>query len=681
MKRVKTRIYLFIVVGLCWVLVIAQHPTKENHGIDVSYMDMTIKPCADFFHYANGSWIKQAQIPEDYSIWGMVWEVRERNKKILSNILEDVTKRSDWPEGSIQQKISDFCASGMDEAAIEKAGLSPLASDFERIKSMQTKEDLAAEVGRLHSESIFPCFNFFLAIDDKQASSYICQIWQGGLGLSRDDYIKEDDHTRALRTAYRLHVTRMFELLGEEPQTAIKNAEIIMTMETRLAKVSMTNVEMLDPNALYNKMSREQLLNEAPGFDWKTYFDAVGLPATEKYLLVQNLTFLRELGVMSKSLPLAQWQVYLCWHFINNLAPYLNSALVNQDFQFFHKTLNGTQQISPRWKRIQQSLREAMGMAVGRMYVEKVFSPVAKQKALELVKNIRAALRDRIVQLEWMTAPTKQHALKKLDAIVAKIGYPDKWQDYSKLEVDRGPYVLNVRRARAFDFKQNMDLLGKPVDRTKWWMTPETLNARYSQSLNSICFPAGILQPPFFNVEADDACNYGAIGTIIGHEITHGFDDTGRLYDAEGNLRDWWTPEDAKAYEARTEPFIKQYEAYKPLPDMAINGKLTLGENIADLGGLKIAFLAFQKSLEGKPRPTAIDGFSPEQRFFISFAQLYRRIYRPERLRRLLESDYHSPGQFRVNGPLANFPEFYKYFGCTEKDPLWNTMNRRPEIW
>ncbi len=681
MKRVKIRLYLFLILGLCWALVIAEQPSKKNPGIDVSYMDMTVKPCADFFHYANGLWIKQARIPEDYSIWGMVWEVRDRNRKILSNVMEDITKRSDWPEGSIQQKISDFYASGMDEAAIEKAGLTPLVSDFERIRRIQTKEDLAAEVGHFHSEYIFPCFEFYLWVDDKQASSYICQIWQGGQGISREDYIKEDDHSRTLRTKYKQHVTRMFELLGDEPQAAKKNAEIIMDMETRLAKVSMTNVEMLDPEAIYNKMSREQLLKEAPGFDWKTYFDAVGLPATEKYLLVQNPAFVRELGVMSESVPIAEWQAYLRWHFINNLAPHLNSSLVNENFQFFHTILNGTQQIAPRWKRVQQSLRDALGMAVGQIYVEKVFSPEAKQKALELVKNIRAALRDRIGQLEWMTAPTRQHALKKLDSIVAKIGYPDEWQDYSQLEVDLGPYVLNVRRARAFDFKQNMDLLGKPVDRTKWWMTPETLNARYSQSLNSICFPAGILQPPFFDAEADDACNYGAIGTIIGHEITHGFDDTGRLYDAEGNLRDWWMPEDAKAYEARTEPFIKQYEAYKPLPDMTINGKLTLGENIADLGGLKIAFLAFQKSLEGKPHPPMIDGFSPEQRFFISFAQLYRRIYRPERLRRLLESDTHSPGQFRVNGPLANFPEFHKHFSCTEKDPLWNTMKPRPEIW
>jgi putative endopeptidase len=485
-------------VGICIALlygflVIAEQPQKSKPGIDVSLMDLTVKPCVDFYQYANGSWLKQAQIPKENSLWGMVNEVVLRHQRTLSHILKEIVERSDWPHGSIQQKISDFYASGMDEEAIEKEGLKALDSSLKRIQNIRTIKELIIEIGHLHAENIFPCFSFYLAIDEKHASSYICQLDEGGLALSRDDYLKEDDLSCQLRKNYLKHVAHIFELVGDSAKTAENNAKAVIIIETELAKVSMTNVEKREPLALYNRMSREQLMNMAPGILWESYFDTLGLQSSESHFQVSNPKFFQKLSAMFKSISLDDWQIYLRWHLIHNLAPFLHSSIVNEDFHFFQTILNGTQKILPRRKRVNQSLRDALGMAIGQIYVKKVFSQRAKKKVEEMARNIRAVLRERIKKLEWMTASTKQHALKKLDAMVIKIGYPDKWTDYSKLDINRKSYVSNVRRARAFEFKWQMDLLGKPVDRTKWWMTPDQIGARYLSGLNSICVPAGIL--------------------------------------------------------------------------------------------------------------------------------------------------------------------------------------------
>jgi len=673
----------FLAAGLCLAAAVMAAPEAAKHGVDVSYMDTSVKPCDDFYRYANGAWLKTAQMPKKNYRWGMAQEVRERNTQIQVDLLQQLAGRGDWPRGSLQQKIGDFYRSGMDGTAIEKAGLNPLASRFARLQSMRTPGDLAAELGRLHSEFINPCFSFDIGTDDKNSSSLITYIQQGGLGLpDRDNYLEVDDKTKELLKKYRQHVVLMFELLGDGSETAGRNAEAVLAIETHLAKASLPQTAWDDPKSIYNKMSRAQLPKEAPGFAWEEYFKAISLPDTETDLMVQPLSFFREFAAMAAGVPLADWKAYLRWHLIHSLAPYLSETFAGQDFQFFSRTLRGIQEPAPRPERVQREiLNSTLDMAMGRLFVERAFNAETKARVTEMIRNIISALRETILELDWMSESTKTNALKKLEVMVVKVGYPERWRDYAGLEIDGGPYVLNVLRGNAFEFQRRMAQLGKPVDRSQWQLSPAVLNAYCHPWTNEVCFAAGILQPPFFDPEADDASNYGAIGSIIAHELTHDFDAGGRQYDETGSLKDWWTEEDSKAYEDRTAPFVNQYDAYKPLPDKAIDGKLTMNENIADLGGLKIAFSAFKKSLAGKPRASLIDGFSPEQRFFISFAQLYREIDTPEYRRRRLEGDNHSPSKYRVIGPLANFAPFHEIFGCQKGDPMRPADEPRPAIW
>jgi len=676
-----TRSYsMLLSLGLIANGLVGQEAPKP--GLRPADINTSIKPCEDFFEYANGTWLKTTQIPAEYPMWGAFMEIRERNLETLKGLLSEVSARKDWPKGSIQQMVGDFYATGMDETRIEQEGLKPLRPEFQRIEKIRNPRDLAQAIARLHRRCSAPAFGFGVGQDDKESTTYIAQLGQGGLGLpDRDYYTQDDDKSKQLRAQYQAHVARMFELLGDKPEQAQANAKTVMELETRLAKASMTKVEQRDPNAIYHKFTRQELARKAPGFPWEAYFQGIGLPAAETRLLVRQPAFFKELGAMAKSVPAARWKTYLRWHLIHDNAGELNKAFVDENFAFFGKTLNGTKEMSPRWKRVQNATDNLLGEALGRLYVEKAFKPEAKQKALDLVANLRAALKERIEVLDWMSAETKQKALVKLASFAVKIGYPDTWRDYSKLEILPQPYVLNTIAATEFEFQRGLAKLGKPLDRSEWFMSPATVNAYYNPSLNEIVFPAGILQAPFFDAAADDAVNYGGIGMVIGHEMTHGFDDEGRQYDAEGNLKDWWTAEDVKAYESRQEMVVKQYEAFEALPGLKLNGKLTLGENIADLGGLKIAYAAFQKSLEGKPRPALIDGFTPEQRFFLGYAQSWRFMAREETARMRVVTDPHSPARFRVIGPLSNLPEFFAAFGCPEGVAMVRPKEQRPTIW
>lgn len=655
----------------------AQQPA---HGVQPSNLDTSVKPCEDFFRYANGEWIKKNPIPADQTRWGAFNELNENNRKILREILEEA-RSAKAPKGSAQQKVGDFYASGMDEAAIEKAGLAPLQPLMDQIGSLRSAKELAHEIAALHIQGVSAGFNFGVDQDDKDSTRYIAQFGQGGLGLpDRDYYTRTDAQSAELLAHYQAHVAAMFQLLGESEAAAKADAQVILKLETRLAKASMTQVEQRDPVAVYHKMTPAELQATAPGFPWTAYFKGIGMKE-QASLLVRQPEFFKEFGKMAKGVPVAEWKTYLRWHTLRTYAGGLPDRFGQASFDFYGKTLHGAKQRQDRWKRVQSATDEILGELVGQIYVAKVFSPSAKTKMVELVGNLKLALGERIQGLPWMSEDTKKQALKKLASFGLKVGYPDKWRDYSKLEITRNGYLGNVLAGARFEFNRNLAKLGQPMDRTEWWMKPQTVNAYYSPTMNEIVFPAAILQPPFFDPKADDAVNYGAIGMVIGHEMTHGFDDQGCQYDASGNLKNWWTDADKKAYASRTDLVVKQYAAYEALPGLNLNGKLTLGENIADLGGLKIAFEALKKQWTKTGKPGPIDGFTPEQRFFLGYAQAWRFHAREEAVRVQVQTDPHSPAKFRVNGPLANLPEFFEAFGCGEGTSMNRPAASRPTIW
>jgi putative endopeptidase len=665
--------------GLMTCFLGAQAPAV--HGIHVADFDTAVSPCQDFFQYANGGWLKATPIPGDQSTWGGFNEVEERNNIILKQILEETSASGTAaPKGSVPRMVGDFFAAGMDTKAIDKAGISPLKAELARIEALKDAKGLAQELGRFHLEGAGAGFGFSVGQDDKESTAYIAQLSQGGLGLpDRDYYFKDEDKSREIRKQYRDYLASLLTLAGEKPALAKAHAAIVFEMEKRLALASMSRVEMRDPQAIYHKLTLAELRAQAPEFNWDAYFATVGFKGQDK-LLVRQPGFFKELSAMAKDTPMAQWKIYLKVHRLNSAASFLSEPFEKARFGFYSATLSGTKEMAPRWKRVLRVTDGALGEALGQLYVARAFTPKAKARAKELVANVRAALKERIRNLDWMTEPTKQAALKKLDGFMVKIGYPDTWRDYSALPVDRHSYLANVSRSNTFDFQYNLGHLGKPVDRAVWDMTPPTVNAYYNPLLNEIVFPAGILQPPFFDAEADDAVNYGAIGMVIGHEMTHGFDDEGCQYDADGNLKDWWTDSDRKAYASRTDLVVKQYDLLETLPGVNLNGKLTLGENIADLGGLKIAFAALQKSLEGKTT-APIDGFTPAQRFFLGYAQCWHFQAREETARMLAVVDPHSPAKARVNAPLANLPEFAEAFGCKAEGPMNRPAATRPAIW
>jgi len=651
------------------------------HGFDTSNLDRSCQPCKDFNEFANGGWMKKNPIPPAYAEWGRFNELAEQNREVLRRILEQAENNPKVVKASNEQKIGDYYASCMDEEKIESEGIRPLTPELERVGRIGDLHYLEVEVARLHGYRIPALFGLFAGQDFKNSKEVIAQAVQGGLTLpDRDYYTKDDPKSKEIREAYLKHVGKMFELAGDDPASAADEAKTVMKIETSLAEASLTRVERRNPEANYHKMTVAELKELAPHFDWTDYFKRIGLQGISS-LNVGQPDFFRAMDRELTAVPLSDWKTYLRWHLLNAAAPSLSSKFVEEDFDFNGRILTGAKEILPRWKRCVAGTDRALGEALGQFYVEQNFTPQAKARAQEMVQNLVAALRDDLATLSWMGDATRQRAIAKLDAFAKKIGYPDKWRNYEALQINRGPYLENVIRANEFESKRNLGKIGKPLDRTEWGMTPPTVNAYYNPSMNEIVFPAGILQPPFYDPQADDAINYGGVGAVIGHEMTHGFDDQGAKFDAEGNLEDWWTPSDLKNFKARTECVVNQFNGYVVEDSLHENGNLVVGESVADLGGLTISFAAFEKSLQGKPRPKSIDGFTPEQRFFLGWAQVWAENVRPEYERLMVNTNPHPLGRFRVDGPLSNMPAFAQAFGCKAGDPMVRPPEERCQIW
>ncbi len=650
-------------------------------GFDPANMDTSVSPCADFYQYAVGGWVRRTTIPPEYGKYGVDQEVGERTAALLKEILERAAADRAAPKGSERQKVGDFFGAGMDEERIEAEGAHPLKPFLRQIAAIKDRSALAAEIALLQAIGTNAPFLLEVGPDDRDSARNILQVSQAGLGLpDRDYYVNPEKASQALRRAYVAHIARMFRLLGDADSAANRNARTVMRLETQLARASMTRDETDDPVATYHKLTRSGLSMQVPGFAWNAYFGALGLDAQEA-VVVRQPAFFRELGLMAQNVPLHEWKIYLRWHLVRATAVYLSSPFEREAFAFNGKMLQGIPAPPARWKRVLAETDVALGEALGNLYVERAFGPRAKQKALELVANLRAAFRARLERLEWMHPTTKAHAVAKLDAMRVKIGYPDPWRDYSGLHITRTGYLRNVLAARSFEFRRHLAKAGKPVDHAEWAMTPITNNAYYEPTLNELVFPAGVLQPPFFDPEADDAANYGNIGATIGHEMTHGFDDGGRQYDAQGNLTDWWTADDAKAFTERAAVLVGQFDAFEPLPGLHINGSLTLGENLADLGGLAIAYDAFQVAQKRTPGANPQGEFTPAQRFFLNYAETWRFKLREETLRARLLTDEHAPPKYRVLGPLPNLPEFAAAFSCQPGDAMVRVPTERVSLW
>lgn len=655
---------------------------QEYTAIDASTFDSTYRAADDFYEFINAKWISNNPIPATESSWRAFEVVDDSVRNKLRKLLEASAAAKDAAAGSSTQKVGDFFATGMDSAAIDQAGISPLKPWFDSINAFNTTDDVMRFTAQSNLVNSTALLAVYVDQDQKNSKNYILYMPQTGISLpDRDYYFLTDAKSVQIREAYLKHISKYFTLMGTDQATADKHAATIMSIETNLAKASMTRVEQRDPYATYNKKSTADLKKEYPGISWDVYFKALDLKPMDSLVVNQPL-YLKQVSNALKTVPVADWKTYYTYQVINSAASNLSSDYANEDFNFYSKTIRGIEQMDPRWKRIQDLSNLCLGELVGQEYVKSNFSPESKARMMELIQNLIESYSERIAKIDWMTDSTKQYAQKKLDGLMIKVGYPDKWRDYSSLVIDKGPFILNVARSLEFEVRRNLNKLGTPVDRSEWFMNPQTVNAYYNPTNNEIVFPAAILQPPFFYPDGDHAINYGAIGAVIGHEITHGFDDQGRQYDADGNLRDWWTKSDGEQYEARTKLITEQFNAYSPIDSFYINGELTQGENIADLGGLTIAYYAYKKAKPMNRQDTmTIDGMTADQRFFISFAKVWAGSFRPEEQKRRLVMDPHSPGKYRVIGTLSNMPEFYQAYGIKEGDKMFRSEAIRGKVW
>ncbi|HEY8023790.1 MAG TPA: M13-type metalloendopeptidase [Burkholderiaceae bacterium] len=658
----------------------ATAPTALVSGIDQKNVDNAVRVQDDFYMHVNGTWIKNNEIPADKSAWGSFYELRDNSLTQLRTIVEAASKDGTKKPGSEAQQIGDLYDSYMDEKKLDELGLTPLKSEFDKVAALKDKKEIPALIAHFNRVGITAPYDIGVHQDNKDSTKYVVDFGQSGLGLpDRDYYLKKDDAKMAEALGkYQAHITKMLGMSGDKKAAA--KAKAIIALETELAKVQWTKVENRDPLKTYNKEELAKLEALTPGYSWKQYMSTAGLDGKVTYVIVSQPTYLTGFAKVLKSTPLAVWKDYFAWHVLSSNASYLGKAYSDENFAFYGTALNGVPQQQPRWKRAINVEETAVGEGLGKLYVAQYFPPESKVRMEKLVANLLEAYRQSIDTLDWMTPATKKEAQTKLSSFMTKIGYPSKWRDYSALTINKDDLIGNVRRAAEFEYQRNINKLGQPIDRAEWGMTPQTVNAYYNPELNEIVFPAAILQPPFFNFQADDAVNYGAIGAVIGHEISHGFDDQGAQYDGAGNLRDWWTKEDHERFAAKTKALVKQYSAYAPVPGYNVNGELTLGENIADNSGLAIAYKAYKLSLGGKEAPV-IDGLTGDQRFYLGFGQVWRAKTRDNAAIVRIKTDPHSPPQFRGNGTVKNQPGFYSAFGVKEGDAMYLPPDQRVIMW
>lgn len=637
----------------------------QSAGLSLNNMDRTADACDDFFQFTNGTWVKNTQVPPSEARWGVFNILGDQNTDLLKQILEKASA-TDAPKGSNMQLIGDFYSSCIDEARIEKEGIKPIKPFLKSIEKIKTAEDVKKNIAELHNNGIPAIFGFGVGTDLKNSNQVLASAGQGGLSLPNTDYYtKTDPKSVEVRAKFAEYIEQMFKMLGDTAAEAKANADVVLKLQTRLAAASLSPVERRDPNKSYNKITVAEASKVTPNFDWTRYFAERGTPAITEMNLAPT-KFFSEVNTMLSDVPVAEWQTYLRWMTVNSSASMLPKRFRDASFDFFSRYLNGQKEQQPRWKTCVRNTDGVLGEALGMEYAKLKFTPEQKARMNVLIDNLLAAMKDRINGLSWMSGETKTQALAKLATFKRKIGYPDVLRGYAGLEIKRKSYAGNLRASSRFQIKRNFDDLGKPRDKNRMFMTPPTVNASYNPTNNDITFPAGILQPPFFNFNADDAINYGAIGAVIGHEISHGFDDSGSRFDGDGNLKMWWTPEDRKNFDERAACVVDQFNGYEVQPGLFVNGKLTLGENIGDFAGLTIAHAAYEKSLEGKPKPADIDGFTNEQRFFLGWAQVWAAKATPEFERSQVLGDPHSAAKWRVNGPMSNMPEFAKAWGCKE---------------
>lgn len=657
----------------------SQDAVITSPAINLANLDSTVTAGEDFYQYACGGWMKNNPLAAEYSRYGIFEQLMENNNKQLKALVEELGT-APQQAGSVGEKIGVLYKLALDSVKTNEDGIEPIKEQLRAIRNLGTKSELSKMIASLQKEGMHPFFALFVSADEKNSSMNIVQLYQAGLGMGdRDYYLQEDETFAKIREAYKNYINRLFTLTGDSPEQADAAMNAVMNVESHIAKVSFSREDLRDTQKNYNKMSYEEFVHSNDAFDWDSYFEAIGLQDV-KELDVKQLAYYQNLAKVLKDISLDDQKYYLAFNLLDKAAPYLSDDFVMANFDFYGKVMSGKEMIEPRWKRALATVNRSLGEAVGQMYVAKYFPASSKEKMLTLVGNLQKALSERINSLEWMGDSTKMKAQEKLAAFTVKIGYPDTWRDYSALEIRSDSYWANVRRSAIFEMDYMLADAGKPVDKARWYMTPQTVNAYYNPTTNEICFPAGILQPPFFNPEADDAVNYGAIGVVIGHEMTHGFDDQGRNYDKDGNLTDWWTAEDAARFTERADKLADQYSRIIVIDTMHANGRYTLGENIADQGGLLVAHQAYINSLQGET-PRSVDGLTNEQRFYLGYATLWAQNIRPEEIIRRTKMDPHSLGKWRVNAALKNIDTFYEVFGIQEGDAMYMQPADRVNVW